>query len=195
MLHLLLRHTERGKRYVVVNSVVKENRLLINVANKCTQITYCHLSNIGTIYGDTPLRNIPKARNQIDQRTFPRSRASHQSYRLPFLNGEIEIGEHSRTSIVPERDILKANLPLKAEFLRLFGVFYWVVHLQDTLNTLHGGKSFLYRINSLAKIFSRVNDVVKDNKIVYENRSRDNTASAQNETSPIPQNDGNSGGS
>ena len=97
--------------------------------------------------------------------------------------------------IVSKRDILKANLPLKAEFLRLFGVFYWVVHLQDTLNTLHGGKPLLYGINSLAKIFSRVDDIVKDNKIVYENRSGDNTATTQNEASPIPQNDGNSGGS
>ena len=97
--------------------------------------------------------------------------------------------------IVTKRDILKANLPLKVEFLRLFGVFYRIVHLQDTLNTLHGSKPLLYGINSLAKIFSRVNDVVKDNKVVYENGSRDNTASTQNETSSIPQNDGNSGGS
>ena len=115
---------------------------------------------------------------------------SDESDCLPFLDGEI----HSLDD--PVFIVFEPNVPVFDRVVqgdvayRVLGVLYGIFGREYLVDTLHGCETALYGISRFGKVFGRIDNAVKDDKVIDEFPGVDDAVSFQYKCAAKPQDDG-----
>ena len=177
---------------VIEESVVEENSLLIDIADKSTQITDAHILYVGTVNQNLTLLHVVIAWQEVDQRRFTRTRLPHQRNSSSARYGQIDMFQHLAPSVVAEADVAELNLMLQPlQLLRMIRLLDGIFGQQYFVDTLHRSESLRNVITCLGEFLQRIDDTIENNKIEDERRSIDSRTVVQNKCTSKPQNNDN----
>ncbi len=101
----------------------------------------CHLACVVTVDQQLTLRGQVKPRDEVDDRTLAASRVADQRDQLAGLRNKVDVVQHRRIGVVPEREVAQFHTPLNRRQLHRIGrideIRLRVQHRKHTLRTRH----------------------------------------------------------
>ena len=111
--HLRLRRQAAAITDVVVDRVVKKNRLLGDDADLGAQGIEFDVANVVAVDGDAPLGNVEEARNQAGQGGLAGPAGAHQRHHLALANMQVDVAQQGDPVLVVELHLFEGNLLLE----------------------------------------------------------------------------------
>ena len=170
-LDLLSRRRFDSKCYVVENGVVKEDRVLVDIADEFAQVVQADVPDIRAVYAYAAAVRIIKTRNEVNQGGLAGSGCADYSDGLAFFDVQVDVLENLASVLVAERNVPEADPVLEAVYVdRLFRLLDMVLGIEYKVYALHACKTFRYAVRSLGKVLDRLDDAVEYSHIAHKCR-------------------------
>ena len=111
--NLVKRGTRLAVRNVFGNRAVEQKRLLGHHADLRAQVAQGDAADIDPVDGETTVRDIVKARDEVDQRALTRPGLAHQADHLARLHHQVEVAQDDLARVVAKGRALKFYLALE----------------------------------------------------------------------------------
>ena len=185
LLHSGILHSEG---YVVVESVVEEDSLLIYITDQRTQIAYPHVLHILAVYQYLSAAHIMIPGNQVHKGRLATARLTYQSNGLALRNGQVDMLKHITALLIMETYIAQLHILFKRmEFLRLGKFLDGIVCLQDKVYAVHGCQAMGYLIRCLGQVLQRIYHTVQNHHVEDEGGGIYHVSTIQDEPTAEPQ--------
>ena len=192
--YFLLRGILHTEGDVVIETVVKQNSLLVHIAHEGAQVVLGHLTDVDAVDADAALVHIVEARQQVGQRGLARAALPHERHRLALRYGERHVVNHAFLAIAKLHILVGDALLDASERSGVLGVFEVILGHENLVDALHRGESFLHRVARPRELLGWIDDVVENHHIIYKGGRGDRRLAAQNERAAKPQHNGDGGG-
>ena len=149
ILYLLLRGVVYAERYVVAETVVKQYRLLVNVAYERAQVVQPHVLYVHSVDEHLALLHVVVAWNEVDERRLAAAALAHQRHGLALLYGEVDVAQNPLLVIL-ERHVAELDFALEFGYVyRVFRLLDVALGHQNLVNALHRGQALGYVVSRL----------------------------------------------
>ena len=141
--HLLHGGILHAEGYVVEETIVEEDGLLVYISDKGAEVGHVHIFYIHTVHQNLPASHVVVARKEVDERTLARTALANEGNGLAALHGEVYIVEHFLAAAVAERYVPKFYLRLQV--LHVGGILTFanrIGGIQNLIDALHRSHTF-----------------------------------------------------
>ena len=191
--NLFIGSFDRSKLDVILESIVKENGFLVDIADESAQIMNAKVFNVDAIYEYFALLYIVVTWNKINKCRLSRATLSHQSNHLAFWNNKVDVFQYPLL-VVFERHIAEFNLVFKGHDRMWIALFLDAdFSLEDFIYALHTGQTFRNVVAGFREFFQRIDDRIEHHEVVDELRAGQSVV-VQHKHTTHPKHDNNHNG-